>query len=110
MRNKGAISVSVVTTSGKRRDSILSFTDQLSIPSIAVDSDLKQPDCKIQDFSPTDTMASSSKDSLDFGRQDSSHQMVVTLPTIPPTSVPPHHADLTEVTIREFSFDAANAV
>lgn len=108
MRNKGEISVSVVTTSGKRRDSILSFTDQLSIPSISLPSDYK-PDLKIQDFSPTDTMASTSKDSLELGSQDVSYQ-VVDLPALPPSSVPPHHPDSIEPTIRAYSSDAANAV
>jgi len=108
MRNNGGISVSVVTTSGKRRDSILSFTDQLSIPSISIPGDVKL-DSKIQEFSPTDSMASSSsRDSLELGPQDASH--LVTLPTLPPTSVPPHHADSTEPAIRGYSIDAAHAV
>ncbi|KAI0276043.1 pheromone A receptor-domain-containing protein [Russula aff. rugulosa BPL654] len=105
MRNRGEVSVSVVTTSGKRRDSILSFTDQLSIPSIALPGDLK-----IQEFSPTDSMATSSKDSLELEPQDALHQPVVTLPAIPAPSVPPHHTDLAEMTIRAYSSDAANAV
>lgn len=105
MRNRGEVSVSVVTTSGKRRDSILSFTDQLSIPSIALPSDLK-----IQEFSPTDSMATSSKDSLELEPQDALHQPVVTLPAIPAPSVPPHHTDSAEMTIRAYSSDAANAV
>jgi hypothetical protein len=111
MRNKGGVSVSVVTTGGKKRDSLLSFTDQLSIPSISYDNDLKA-DLKIQDFSPTDTMASTSKDSLELERQGALHQPVVTLPAIPPASVPPHHTDFEEMTlhIHAYSSDVANAV
>jgi pheromone a factor receptor len=108
MKNNGEISVSVVTTSGNKRDSVLSFTDQLSIPSISIPSDFK-PDIKIGEFSPSDSMASSSADSLELGPRNASHQ-VVTLPALPPASVPPHHADSTEVTVRAYSGDAANAV
>lgn len=109
MKNAGEVSVSVVTTSGNKRDSILSFSDQLSIPSISIGDGLKH-DIKVEEYSPTDSMASSSKDSLEFGSQGASHLPVVTLPTLPPASVPPHHADPTELTIRAYSSDAANAV
>ena len=110
MQNTGEISVSVVTTSGKKRDSILSFTDQLSIPSISLPSDLK-PDLKIEEYSPSDSTASSSKESLEFGQQGALHQLV-TLPALPSASVPPHHADSTNPTVRPYSYsgDAANAV
>ena len=109
MKSKGEISVSVVTTSGNNRDSILSFSDQLSIPSISIPGDLKT-DTKIEEYSPTDSMASSSIDSLELGPHDASHLPVVTLPAIPPASVPPHHTDSTEQTIRGYSSDGANAV
>jgi hypothetical protein len=109
MTNKGEVSVSVVTTSGDKRDSFASFADQLSIPSISLAGDYK-PDMKIEEYSPTDSMASSSKDSLEHGQQDASHHTVVTLPALPPASVPPHHPDSAEVTVRAYSGDAANAV
>jgi hypothetical protein len=109
MKNKGEISVSVVTTSGNKRDSILSFTDRLSIPSISIPTDFK-PDIKIEEFSPSDSMASSSVDSFELGPQGASHQPMVTLPAIPPASVPPHHADSTELTVHAYSSDVANAV
>jgi hypothetical protein len=109
MKNKGEASVSVVTTSGNKRDSIDSFTDQISIPSISIPSNFK-PDIKVEEFSPSDSMASSSKDTFELGPQGASHQPVVTLPAIPPASVPPHHADSTELTVRAYSSDAANAV
>jgi hypothetical protein len=101
MKNTGEISVSVVTTSGNKRDSI----DQLSIPSLSFAGDIK-----IEEYSPTDSMASSSMDSLELGPQGASHLPVVTLPAVPPASVPPHHADSTELTVRAYSGDAANAV
>jgi len=109
MKNKGEISVSVVTSSGNKRDSFSSFADQLSIPSISIPSDFK-PDMKIEEFSPSDSMASSSTDSFESGPQDASHLPVVTLPAIPPASVPPHHADSPELVVRAYSSDAANAV
>ncbi|KAF8494930.1 pheromone A receptor-domain-containing protein [Russula emetica] len=110
MRNKGEVSVSVVTTRGNKRDSMDSFADRLSIPSISLPSDDK-PDIKIVEYSPTDTMASSSSmDSLELGPQGTSHVQVVTLPAVPPASVPPLHADSIEVTVRAYSNDAGNAV
>jgi pheromone a factor receptor len=108
MKNKGEISVSV-TTSGNKRDSMSSFADQLSIPSISLPSGFK-PDMKIEEYSPTDSMASSSMDSLELERHRASHHGVVTLPTLPPASVPPHRPDSVEVTVRAYSSDAGNAV
>jgi hypothetical protein len=115
MTNKADISVSVVTSSGNKRDSIDSFSDQLSIPSLSIGGggDLKtdlKTDIKIEEYSPSDSMASSSIEILELGPQDASHQPVVTLPAIPPASVPPHHVDSTELTVRAYSSDAANAV
>jgi len=107
MKNKGDVSISVVATSRNKRDSMLSFTDQLSIPSISIPNDLKS-DIKIEEFSPSETMVSStSTDSLDHG---ASHLTVVALPALPPSSVPPHHADSAEPTVRTYSSDVANAV
>jgi hypothetical protein len=111
MKNAGEVSVSVVTTSGNKRDSIDSFTDQLSIPSLSINGDLRPDlDLKIEEYSPSDSMASSSSDSLEPGPQGAAHQPVVTLPAIPPASVPPHRGNSTELTVRAFSSDAANAV
>lgn len=64
MKSKAGITVSVVTT-GDKRDSTVSMSDQLSIPSISIASDYK-PDFKITELSPSDSMASSSVDSLEF--------------------------------------------
>jgi len=67
MKSKGGVSVSVVTT-GDKRDSTISISDQLSIPSISIASDYK-PDFKITELSPSDSMASSSVDSFDTESQ-----------------------------------------
>jgi hypothetical protein len=107
MRRKGEVSVSVVTTSRNRRDSLDSFTDQLSIPSISIPGDFKT-DIKIEEYSPSGSMASSSRGSLELGPHDNaSHRPVVTLPTLPSASVPPHHNDPTEIIVRAYSGDNA---
>ena len=62
MKSKGAVTVSVVT--GDKRDSTVSISDQLSIPSISIASDYK-PDFKITELS--DSMAGSSVDSFESG-------------------------------------------
>lgn len=105
MRSKGGVKVSVVTSSGNKRDSLDSFADQLSIPSISVASDLK-PDLKIEQFSPTNTTASSSV----AGFQPETRCPSPDLPAVPPASVPPHFPDSTKPTIRAYSSEAANAV
>jgi len=97
MKSKGGVKVSVVTGSGNKRDSFVSFSDQLSIPSISLASDLK-PDLKIEQYSPSDSAASSSVFESPI------------LPTVPPVSVPPHFSDSTRTTIRAYSSEAANAV
>lgn len=61
MKSKGGVTVSVVTT-GDKRDSTISISDQLSIPSISIASDYK-PDLKITELS--GSMASSSVDSIE---------------------------------------------
>ena len=102
MKSKGGVTVSVVTASGDKRDSTLSFSDQLSIPSIALTSDLKA-DFKIEEYSPTDSMASSSVDRFEHETRGPSPQPMVILPAVPPASVPPHLS-------RAYSSDAADAV
>jgi len=105
MSNKGGLKISV-TTSGDRRDSMLSFSDQLSIPSISLAGDLKS-DLKIEELSPSDSTASSSM--FEPGTRGPSPEPVI-LPSIPPASVPPHFPDSTKATIRGYSSEAANAV
>ena len=96
MKSKGGITVSVVTT-GDKRDSTVSISDQLSIPSISIASDYK-PDFKITEFSPSDSMASSSLDSFEMESQGQSHGPEGTTVTVPPTSQPTPHPYATDVT------------
>jgi hypothetical protein len=109
MNSKGGVKVSVVTASGDKRDSMVSFTDRLSIPSISYASDLKT-DFKIEEYSPSDSIASSSVDSLEPGTRGPSPQPAVILPPVPPVYVAPHLPDSTKPTIRGYSSGAADAV
>jgi pheromone a factor receptor len=108
MKSKGGVTVSVVTT-GDKRDSTVSFTDQLSIPSLSIASDLK-PDFKIEEYSPTDSLASSSVDSFGSEQPTDLPELNMTTPAVPPASVPPSHPDTTKSTIRAYSGDAADSV
>jgi pheromone a factor receptor len=79
-KNKGGVTVSVATA--EKRDSTVSIS-QLSIPSISMASEYK-PDFKITEFSPSDSMASSSVDSLETESRNQSRQPEgSTLPDIP---------------------------
>jgi hypothetical protein len=66
VKSKGGITVSVVTTgdpADKRRSSV-SFADRLStVPSISLATDFKD-DLKIEEYSPSNTMASASVESF----------------------------------------------
>lgn len=89
LKSKGGVTVSVVTTADKR-DSTVSIS-QLSIPSISLASDYK-PDFKITEFSPSDSMASSSVDSL----ESQPHQWEGTTVSVPspshlPDTLAPKH-------------------
>ena len=98
MKSKGGVTVSVVTTADKR-DSTVSIS-QLSIPSISIASDYK-PDFKITELSPSDSMASSSVDSLETESQSPSRQSEGTSVAVPPAShIPdaPKHPYATDVT------------
>ena len=102
MKSKGGVTVSVVTTGGKR-DSTVSISDQLSIPSISIASDYK-PDFKITEFSPSDTMASSSVDSFD----SESHEAEGT--GVPSTSLTLDLPDTAISVPRPYTSDAADTV
>jgi hypothetical protein len=93
----------VVTKRGEKHKSSLSLSDQSSIQSTFIASDLK-PDSKIEQDSPPSTVASSSVESFDESRmQDQSTLPAVIMPTVPPASVPPHFPDKTEPIIRAYS-------
>jgi pheromone a factor receptor len=109
MKNKGGVTVSVVTASGDKRDSMASFADRLSIPSISYASDLK-PDFKVEEYSPSDSIASSSVDTFEPETRGPPSHPVTILPAVPPASVPPHLLDSTKTTIRAYSSEAADTV
>lgn len=102
MKSKGGVTVSVVTT-GDKRDSTVSISDQLSIPSISIASDYK-PDFKITEFSPSDTMASSSVDSFDT----ESHEAEGT--GVPSASLTLDFPDTAISVPRPYTSDAADTV
>lgn len=100
MKSKGGVTVSVVT-SGDKRDSTVSISDQLSIPSISIASDYK-PDFKITELS--DSMGSSSVDSL----ESDSHSPEGT--SVPSPSVTLDLPDTTISVSRSYTSDAADTV
>lgn len=106
LKSKGGVTVSVVTTADKR-DSTVSIS-QLSIPSISIASDYK-PDFKITEFSPSDSMPSSSVDSLETESQSQSRQPEGTQGTT--VSVPsPSHLPDTLAPKHPYAADAADTV
>jgi pheromone a factor receptor len=110
MGSKGGVTVSVMTVSGgQKRDSTISISDQLSIPSISIGSDLK-PDFKIEQH----YTASSSASSLDAELYDPSSEFTTTTLTSPPATVPPFLSGTVEPTIRPaaptYVIDTAHAV
>ena len=110
MSGKGGVSISVVTKSGdNKRDSTISISDQLSIPSISIASDFK-PDLKLDSYSPSESTTSSSAPSFQAELYNPSSELSTTSLTLPPASVP---ALFSETTIRPtstYSTDAAHAV
>jgi hypothetical protein len=104
MKSKAGVTVSVVTT-GDKRDSMGSITDRLSIPSISMASDYK-PDFKITEFSPSDSMASSSMDSLELESQGRC-QLEETTVTVPPAI---HLPDTDKSTPHAYATDVADTV
>jgi Pheromone A receptor len=80
MSNKAAGVMVSVMKSGNRRDSDLSFSDQLSIPSISIPSDPKH-DFKIEQDSPSEPTASSSVSSF-------ADESLGQLPQLPDTTNP----------------------
>ena len=98
--NGGAVTC-VVKTAEEKRDSIVSFTDQSSI------SGLERPEFKVEQYSPSNTVTSSSVEGIDESEmQDRSALPAVTMPTVPPATHPPHFYETTRSTLRaSSSFD-----
>jgi hypothetical protein len=103
MRNKGDISVPVVKTTGDKSRSGVSFNDQLSIQTMSIAGDV-EPDLKIEEYSPSKAMSSSSAESLELGPQGQSTMPAeIIMPTVPPASVPPHSPYTIQSTMRPCS-------
>jgi hypothetical protein len=104
MRNKGDISVSVVTTTGEKRKSDASLTDQLSIQSISIAGDV-EPGFKSEQYSSLNSVTSpSSVECLELKMQgQSTLPAEINMPTPPPASVPPHFPDTIKSTMRPCS-------
>ncbi|KAI9462940.1 pheromone A receptor-domain-containing protein [Russula earlei] len=109
VKSKGGITVSVITATGERRDSTVSFTDQLSIPSISLASDLK-PDFNIEQYSLSDSMVSSSMDSFEPMASGQSPELEATTPAVDPRSDQPHPPDTTKSILHVYSSDVADTV
>ena len=87
--NGGAVAC-VVKTAEEKRDSRVSFTDQSSI------SGLERPDFKVEQYSPSNAVTSSSVEGIDESEtQDRSAHPAVTMPTVPPATHPPHFHETT---------------
>jgi hypothetical protein len=107
VKNNGGVTVSVVTTSGDKRISSFSFSDQSLMESVF--DDLKPG---FQDkYSPSNAVMSSSVDSIhepkSAANQDQSALPAGTpMPMVPSATVPPHLPGVTKSTFRAYSFDA----
>lgn len=112
MSSKGGVTISVTRSGDYKRDSTISVSDQLSIPSISIASDLKT-DFEIQPYSPSESTASSSVSSFQAELYDPSSESTTTSLTPPPASVSPLFPETPRSTIRPtstYSIDAAHAV
>ncbi|KAH9964939.1 pheromone A receptor-domain-containing protein [Russula dissimulans] len=107
LRSTGGITVTVITASGDKRDSFLSVTDQLSIPSISLASDFK-PDFGFElSSSTTDSVGSpSSVGSFDFEPSGKLPQPEA----MDPAFDLPHPPDATNAVIYAYSSNAADSV
>jgi hypothetical protein len=104
MKNKNGVAVVVVRTGGdNKRISSVSSVDLTSIPSVSIAGDVK-PEFKIEQFSPSNSVASSSVESLDDPEiQRQSILPPGIMPAVPPASVLPHFPDKTKSTVRAYS-------
>jgi len=106
--SNGGVVICVVKTTKEDQGSSVSLTDQSSISSISITSGLERPDFKVEQYSPSNAVTSSSVESIDESKtQDLSAQPAVTMPTVPPATLPPHFPETTRSTLRAYSsFDA----
>jgi hypothetical protein len=108
LKSKNGVTVSVVTTEDKRA-SIITVSDQLSIPSLSIASDFK-PDFKITEFSPSDSMAASFVDSFESGSQSQARQLEGSTQAVSPASDAPHLPDTTMTMPPSYCSNAADTV
>jgi len=105
---EGGIAVSLATTSVHKRDPTVSSTDQLSIPSTYLASDLDLH-LKIEQEAPPGSIASSSVDSFEPGAGGQSRspqpEALAVIPTVNPVAIQPD----TFTMICRLSSDAASA-
>jgi hypothetical protein len=105
-KNKGGVTVSVVTTGphGDKPNSSVPLTLTNQKNSILIASDLR-PDFKVTQHSRSGSVESSSGESFDEPKMhDQSALPAGILPAFPPASVSPHLPDKTNSTLHEYSF------
>jgi len=96
-----------VKTGGEKQDPSLSLTYQSSIPSISIADGHDKTDFKVEQFSPSNTMTSSSGSVESFheskAQDQSAMPAVVVMPAAPPATVPPHFPETIRSTLRAYS-------
>jgi hypothetical protein len=109
VKSNGGITVAIVKRGGEKQDSSISIADQSSIPSISIANGHEKPDFGVEQFSPSNTVTSSSVESFHESKMQDQSTMpaVVIMPTAPPATVPPHLPETTQSTLRAYSsYDA----
>jgi hypothetical protein len=109
VKSNGGIPVTVVKTGGEKQDLSISLTNQSSIPSISIANGHEKPDFRVEQFSPSNTVTSSSVESFHESKAQDQSTMpaVVIMPTAPPATVPPHFPETARSTLRAYSsYDA----
>jgi len=106
-KGQDGIIVSVIAANGDMRDSTLSVTDRLSIPSISFGGDLIMPDFETDQSSLSDSMGSLSSEP-----REKSPPLEAMTPGVDPDSASdlPLVPDTTHAPIHAYSSDAAIAV
>jgi hypothetical protein len=109
VKSNGGITVAVVKRGGEKQDSSISIADQSSIPSISIANGHEKLEFGVEQFSPSNTVTSSSVESFHESKMQDQSTMpaVVIMPTAPPATVPPHFPETTRSTLRAYSsYDA----
>jgi Pheromone A receptor len=109
--SNGGITPTVVKSGGEKYDSSsrISLTDQSSIPPISITNDPKKSDFEVEQLSLSNAVTSPSLKSFHEPKTQDQSMMptVVTMPTAPSATVPPHFPETTQSTLRGYSnYDA----